>query len=588
MCPSLPKDPTTIPYSFSVSRGGSQFRELSVPHPKSQIETAELYERYKNQILYFTSRSNFSIRYPASVARYTLRVEDDGELNKENDQNGSVEDSQNSDTILRSYFRYHRYSNIHKFYDSPEYLSLESTYPVLMRLDITQCFSSIYTHSLAWAVVGKEQAKADRSSGFGNEFDGVMQRSNYGQTNGLLVGPESSRVFAEIILQEIDRRVEDNLAKRGLVVGRDFDIARYVDDYFVFSHSDAASQVIKSVISVELQQSSLRLNFGKESLISTPHITPISLAKAAIASAISRAFPIDRQTVLTLQTQSVHFRSDRTIFDYKAAVAGAGAEHADVVNFALAVVERRIASMSNQLDVMKVSRELDESFVQELLVGAVEVSSFLYGTSLRVATTIKICRILGRVVSMAEGLLTNRSRRDLVKETIASTLRRALGRPVSLGQPGIERLYLLTALHSLGRPWLMSCSDLEDILNGSTSVDGQNGGVSTVDYFTAIAVLHYVEGRHRYDRLRSDLIARCIARIESLPPNAAERAFLSIDLLACPYVPKEEKNAILDIHGVSLDPSVRAVMRRGVFSFTLWSKFDLQNQLELKRNSEAY
>ena len=586
----LPKqrDGNTIPYAFPVSRGNSKYRELSVPHPKSQIETAKFYEDYKSHILYFCSRSNFSIRFPDSVVRYT-QIDTGVSSISEDGTESSVEDSHANDLILRSYFRYARYGNIHKFYDSPEYLSLESRYAVLSRLDISQCFNSIYTHSFAWAVLGKSQAKNDRrSNSFGNVFDKVMQSSNYGQTNGLLIGPESSRVFAEVILQDVDQRIEAALASLGLIAGQYYDIARYVDDYFVFCHSHEDCDVIKSVIAEELQKVNLRLNSEKELVTKTPYITAISLAKSAIVRALEGGFPSDIEEIRKLEASRRGFDSAAVLFDYKAAVAHAGAEHSDVVNFALAVTERRIMEMIRSLESSAATGDLDEDFIQEVLVGAVEVSGFLYGTSQRIATTIKICRILGLVVNIADSQIANRSRRFVIKEAIASTLKGALSRPSSQSHPGVERLYLLTSLHSLGRPWLLSPSALRAILWGPLTGENRLGAAPGVGYFAAVAVLHYMEGRHRYSELREEVIASCIDRIGQLEENASERALLSVDLLACPYVPEDAKDRILDHHNVPKDPQLRAQLRRGLFSFTIWSRFDLQNQLELKRNSKAY
>ncbi|EXS67912.1 hypothetical protein BF95_26490 [Sphingobium sp. Ant17] len=52
------------------------------------------------------------------------------------------------------------------------------------------------------------------STGFANEFDRLMQSMNYNETNGICVGPEISRVFAEIIFSEVDRRILRTLADK--------------------------------------------------------------------------------------------------------------------------------------------------------------------------------------------------------------------------------------------------------------------------------------------------------------------------------------------------------------------------------------
>ena len=39
---------------------------------------------------------------------------------------------------------------------------------------------------------------------FENKIDSLMRHTNFGETNGIIVGAEFSRIFAEIILQQID------------------------------------------------------------------------------------------------------------------------------------------------------------------------------------------------------------------------------------------------------------------------------------------------------------------------------------------------------------------------------------------------
>ena len=44
-----------------------------------------------------------------------------------------------------------------------------------------------------------------------------MQEMNYNETNGIVIGPEFSRIFAEVILQQIDTSVERELLKLGYI-----------------------------------------------------------------------------------------------------------------------------------------------------------------------------------------------------------------------------------------------------------------------------------------------------------------------------------------------------------------------------------
>src|SRR3546814_7312990 len=71
--------------------------------------------------------------------------------------------------------------------------------------------SSDLSHTITWAVKDKLLAKEFKSAySFEAQFDKLMQRANYNETNGIVVGPEFSRVFAEIILQRVDQKVIAN------------------------------------------------------------------------------------------------------------------------------------------------------------------------------------------------------------------------------------------------------------------------------------------------------------------------------------------------------------------------------------------
>ena len=92
----------------------------------------------------------------------------------------------------------------------------------MVRADIANCFPSIYTHSIPWALHSRSKAKKNRSLVLeGNLLDRVTRDTRDGQTNGLLIGPHASNVLSEIVLTDIDRRL---VASHGRY-------SRHIDDY---------------------------------------------------------------------------------------------------------------------------------------------------------------------------------------------------------------------------------------------------------------------------------------------------------------------------------------------------------------------
>ena len=65
-------------------------------------------------------------------------------------------------------------------------------YEYLFQTDIVDCYSSIYTHSIAWALHDKEEvkkklkehSKTDKNL-IGNIIDYSLRSMSYGQTNGI-------------------------------------------------------------------------------------------------------------------------------------------------------------------------------------------------------------------------------------------------------------------------------------------------------------------------------------------------------------------------------------------------------------------
>lgn len=63
----------SIPFNYRITKDESSLRRLSLPHPRSQLEVVNFYEKYHPLIAHYCSRGNFSIRRPHQVASYLSR-----------------------------------------------------------------------------------------------------------------------------------------------------------------------------------------------------------------------------------------------------------------------------------------------------------------------------------------------------------------------------------------------------------------------------------------------------------------------------------------------------------------------------------
>lgn len=272
-----------IPFNYEIIKNiDGDTRTLSIIHPYCQLYFIELYEKYDSLMLHLCSKSPFSLRRITKVAKFYYSPDfvfaEDPHKNAELEVEPEILDEETK--YIKSYFTYKPIDLIYKFYERNEYQRLEQRFNYLLEFDISKCFYHIYTHSITWAVKDKESAKRNHTKvSFENSFDKVMQLANYNETNGIVVGPEISRIFAEIILQQIDINVLSKLEQRQLIFGVDFEIRRYVDDYFVFSNDEKTLQIIKKLFQNELTFYKLYLNSSKEEIKTTPFITNIAVGK---------------------------------------------------------------------------------------------------------------------------------------------------------------------------------------------------------------------------------------------------------------------------------------------------------------------
>lgn len=232
----------TIPFKFKIAHKGNDYRELSIIHPINQMLSIEFYDEYKELIPYYASVSKFSLRAPHQIAKLGYYNDHYHRLiGKINNDSSNIEMQNQEEEHLKSFFTYRKYSNIYKFFESPEYHDCEKRFNYLYQFDIQKCFDSIYTHTLAWALLNKQAVKDNlgkEKPTLAGKFDKLMQDMNYGETNGILIGSETSRIFAELLLQKIDKQVLESLNNDGITYKKDYEIFRYVDDYFVFYTSD--------------------------------------------------------------------------------------------------------------------------------------------------------------------------------------------------------------------------------------------------------------------------------------------------------------------------------------------------------------
>lgn len=141
-------------------------------------------------------------------------------------------------------------------------ISLAIEYEYMTCTDISNCYSSIYTHSIPWALHTKQCAKNNRDDKklIGNIIDKGIQDMSYGQTNGIPQGSVLMDFIAEMILGYADELLSKRLEELKI---EKYKILRYRDDYRIFSNNNYEIDVILKNLTEILSELNFKLNSQK-------------------------------------------------------------------------------------------------------------------------------------------------------------------------------------------------------------------------------------------------------------------------------------------------------------------------------------
>jgi len=637
-----------IPFTYKISHKEKDFRELAIIHPMNQLLLIDFYERYKELIIHYCSISRFTIRKPDQIAKFIF-FNDKLHQSIKGPATDFLELSGKEYESLKTFFTYQKYTNVYQFFEDYRYQRAEKKYNKLFKFDIGKCFDSIYTHSIVWAVLGwvsvKENVSKSKKS-FAGEFDKFIQNANYGETNGILIGPEFSRIFAEIILQKIDSNVEHCLKLKGKFLNKDYELYRYVDDYFLFYDDDTLKEDIVNLFKQELKIFKLSINDFKSVEYSKPIITEITIAKNLINDLLktnpkftitecvneSDNFDIDDESIDLLHHKfEMKFDSNKLIAKYKAIIKQSGIDYKDVLNYSLALfnnkiednlivfhkifLEYRKLELDGKLSkIQLIKKNTVEKSLTKHLESFVDIIFFLYSVSPRVNSTIKISHILSKIIKMLnEKIKKNNSTYSLFMEVSREQVFKKILDEASFilnknrlnEYAKVESLYLITVLRDLGKYYSISQTILARFLNAE--VDEVAGVIKfkekSLNYFSIIVPLYYIGHSTKFNVLKNAILIYCQEYVKDYPlekrGKSSEIAHLLLDILACPYIDDNYKKKFLFLCRVTPSynenkdllhkiPAILNFHKHHRYWFTRWDRFDLAKELENKKSQEVY
>lgn len=590
----------SIPFSYKIAHKADDFRTLDIAHCKNQLMVSEFYSKYRDLIIYLCSRSPFSIRYPHKVAKCyyfkdrthykKLSFLEDIEKFEQNDREYES---------LKTYFVYKSYNNIHKFYESYKYHRCEKKYNNLYKFDVSKCFGSIYTHSISWAVLGKQFTKRilgkDKGT-FAAAFDKLLMDLNYNETNGIVIGPEFSRIFAEIILQSVDINVLKRLDGHGLKHKRDYEIFRYVDDYFLFCNDENTKEQIVREFRLALQEYKLYLNDEKSVKYEKPIITEITVAKDQIISFLNKYVKYkiteisngDDDEGKGEKDGNIYVSSNNLITKFKIIIKQSNVAYKDVLNFTFSVLLKKIIKI-----LVDYKEIIDKRNKEKMLVKAIleilDFIFFLFSVSPRVNTAIKVSKILTVLIKLLrKGGLVNRDYKDLVYKKIYDNICFLLSKYKTSNHFSIESLYFLVLLKELGRDYWLDKDALVEYLRWDIKEDCISIN-RELNYFEIIVVLFYIENKVRYSEIKDVLQGYILGKYHQMNRQefeiSTELTMLTLDLVTCPFVDEIFKGKILSFYNLSNIEDISKFKDRW---FVKWKGFNFENELESKLGQEVY
>lgn len=567
----------SIPYTYEVKLGEFSSRRLWLIHPKHSEAVVGFYKTFDIHITKHCSKSNFSLRSPHAVAKcfYYTAPERSAE---------EVQDLVSDTPYASSYFRYDRYSHIHKFYESTEYVELEKQWPKMQHADISKCFHCIYTHSIEWAVKGKRTTKMliggskPLALPFESHFDKLIGSMNYDETHGIPVGPELSRIFAEVILQRIDREIEQRMQKAGYTLNRDYACRRYIDDYFVYYRNEDVLKHWNTVAKSELEIYKLFFNDSKTVIRTRPFITPQSVLKSNLAEQVSAFANAD------YKAQKPHH--NRLLYKARSMLAGANEKLAGSTAFLISALTNVVINTTASID--------DEATYHKLYFAA-ETASYCLRVDPSVTVIYKYSMFTLAALQKSSNLRGEykSSISELIRGEMQSSITDCLRNGLI-----VETLNLLILAAEDQLCGILS----EDFLDNTMDLIRQHNGKSRsstqslLGYFELVS-LTYVCGRKGNTKLLETLFNETIRLLSDRNVSEdAEAAYLFLDMCSCPHFGIGQKikigEAALKKCGQRFSPSTLSSFLKDVQGqvwFFDWNEHrDLRKLLQKKQYLAPY
>ena len=596
------KDDKRPCFQYHITKDGHESgRCLTVIHPFHQVQMVDFYDKYKSLLLDFCKRSSFSIRYPYKIATYQKKKK--GFYHLISDTANSI----NTKESIRHFFAYKYYHNINDFYDDYRYLRAEKRFPFMLRVDLQNCFESINPNLLSRAVFDMDM---ESCPGTMADCFYKLQCSFLSKENGIVIGPEFSRIFAEMVLQKIDLLLERGLLNGyGLEKTKDYLFYRYVDDGFIFCKYH-----------LYIKKEKTRLYSQR------PFLESITCIKQSLTKLIDSVFESRLETLKGIKKFQKDDYDTPTVIDYKSFVrsirsiigsAGHNQEgipnvlYKDVMSFMLGLITKRLNTLLSQFNdlyrqyseaeyigiISEKGKDIKDKYENDFLIflfNLIEILFYLLSCDLRMSTSIKVVSLINKLQLFVRGRYkfedgTISQKFDTVYISILD--KRISDETQTLLDCNIPNSFnMMEILNTLELQKLMSipCQISENALKNYLR---QSNYSECFNFFTVFELLHFINYSSNYDWLKSDLyswIDKTLERLFILGQSDTEAVLTAFELLCCPWADHEKKQKWAEKFFGTQSSNVLQLASKQKDIFICWHDYDVSEELQHMNSAEVY
>ncbi|MDW2186762.1 hypothetical protein R7Z80_12970 [Vibrio sp. 1733] len=307
---------------------------------------------------------------------------------------------------------------------------------------------------------------------------------------------------------------------------------------------------IRNDIQVNLKNYKLSLNPHKEEKYSRPIITPITIAKKKIADLISEKIKYKSSDDSELIDIYIHQSSLST--DFKSILADSGVTYSDVLNYSLAIVEKKLKKVFKDYAEI-LSDESRERQLINALVSVINFTYFIYSVTPKVNSTIKLCRIIQQIILFIKDQKLGIEYQHVIFKCIFDNSCSILDKYAISKATPIETLYLLVLIRQLGKYYWLDESTLVKYFNITYGNDRYIFD-DNLNFFSITSLLFYICDKKRYESVKKDLLTHIEAIYDSRKDSLlddSEMIHLTLDLISCPYVSVSFKKSLLNRYGIN-------------------------------------